>query len=197
MKVIDIDEVRALCAEIDIEMTHDGLLHYMHSKAVSLKIKVPEAPEQIVLLAFLLLGWKEEISFHGSLFWLQLWDVGCPQVDRVGWKAIEQMRRGYGELRPIETASGHLFRFDELVDANAFAALALLFRWSYFIVPPNGEHFVYVEEGETAYFIARTEEALGTYLKFLEHCKPERESPSYFSRFDSATAGRPGSGKLN
>lgn len=187
MKVLDINEVRAFCAEKDIEMTHDGLLYYKKAKSVSLKIRVPESPEELTLLASLVLSWREEIAFHGSLFWLQLWDIGSPQVDRVGWKAIEQMRRGYGETRSIETANGHLFRPDELLDANAFVALALLFRWSCFIVHVDGDYFVYVDEGETVYFIT-SEKTLGTYLTFLEHCKPEREFPSYFRRFRSGTS---------
>ena len=186
MQVLDMNEVRAFCDERDIGMTHDGLLYYKHKNSVSLKIEVPEQPEKVTLLALLLLGWKEELNFHGSLLWLQSFDIGSPQVDRVGWRAIEQMRRGYGELRSIETAGGHMFRCDELLDANAFIALSLLFRWSIFMLHPSGEYFVYVDEGETAYFVGRTQDVLATYSKFLEYCGPESKFPSYYKRFDSS-----------
>jgi hypothetical protein len=82
---------------------------------------------------------SDEALFYGALLWIRLWDIGSPQLEKSGWRLIERMRMGFGEHRPLEAASGHWFRADELVDLAAFTVPCLVYGWDAYVLPANSD----------------------------------------------------------
>lgn len=79
--------------------------------------------------ALALLQAEEESYFGGALLWFDLWGIGSPQLDRIGWSTVERMRLGYGETRSLEVAPAHRFRNDEPTQLQAFLLQAFIFQW--------------------------------------------------------------------
>src|ERR1700677_3837129 len=69
--------------------------------AYRLRLNFPESPFRVAYAARLLslLGaFSDESGFYGALLWLRLWDIGSPQLEKSGWKMVERMRMGFGDL---------------------------------------------------------------------------------------------------
>jgi hypothetical protein len=124
-----------------------------------------------------MLGIEDESLFCGGLLWITLSTIGSPQLEKTGWKLVEKMRQGFGENRPLQTASGHFFRSDELVDLCAFLLPCFVFGWDAYIVPSsNNDFFVRVSHDEYWGVVARTREAYDKLFSELKDLNPMESS---------------------
>jgi hypothetical protein len=97
-------------------------LYYDKPGANCIELKFPETPGRAAYFSRFasMLGIEDESQFYGALLWITFSTIGSGQLEKTGWKLVERMRQGYGENRSLQTASGHWFRSDELVDLTAF-----------------------------------------------------------------------------
>ena len=115
MTVMTDDEVREFIERnrwsTGIEVTGRSL-QYGDSEANALLLKFPDTPLRAAYFARVIsmLGSSDESMFYGALLWITLSNIWSPQTEKTGWAMVEMMRRGFGENRPLEAASGHWFR---------------------------------------------------------------------------------------
>ena len=82
---------------------------YPEAKSISIDLRVSE-PHQLVYLARLAAHLRyEEVDFNAASLWITLWGVWNDRVEAVAFRAMERMRQGYGENRPVNVAPGHFF----------------------------------------------------------------------------------------
>jgi hypothetical protein len=120
-----------------------------------------------------MLGIEDESLFYGALLWITLSTIGSLQLEKAGWKMVEKMRQGFGENRPLQTASGHFFRSDEVVDLTAFLVPCFVFGWDAYIVPSsNNDFFVHISHDEYWGVVSRTQEAHDELFDDLKDLNP-------------------------
>lgn len=85
-------------------------------------------------------------SRTSQIIQLTEWTLGTSDFDEVGWKTCELMRRGYGELRSLEVACAHVFRFDEAIEARAFLMQILVNQWSAILTQEPIMFFISIDE---------------------------------------------------
>jgi hypothetical protein len=151
MNVMTDDEVREFEQKhswaTGIKSDECGNLYYDSPKASCISLSYPETPLRVTYVARLIsmLGTgSDEAQFNGSLLWVRLWTIGSPQLEKSGWRLVERMRMGFGELRPLGTASGHWFRSDEIADLAAFIVPCLVYQWDAYVVPANAGCFAFI-----------------------------------------------------
>ena len=173
-----------------IEWNHrilvDGTtLYYADPAANCIELKFPETPLSVRNLARVasMLGIDDESFFYGALLWITLSTIGSPQLEKSGWKLVEKMRQGFGENRSLQTASGHFFRDDELVDLSAFLVPCFVYGWDAYVVRnASNDFFVYISHDEYWGVVARTQEAYDRLFSQLKDMNP-KESVGMRRRF--------------
>lgn len=143
-------------------------ISYGHQAARSLRLNYPETPLRISYAARLLsmLGCSgDESCFNGALLWLRLWNIGSPQLEMSGWKMIERMRMGYGELRPLGDANAHWFRPDEIADLAAFIVPCFVYGWDAYVLPSGKDSFGFISHDEIWFVNARNPETKDTLIR--------------------------------
>jgi hypothetical protein len=152
-------------------------IFYDSEGASCFRLTYPETPRRVTYAARLLsmLGAFEgdESTFNGALLWLRLWEIGSPQLEKAGWKMIERMRMGYGELRPLGEANAHWFRSDEIAELAAFIVPCFVFGWDAYILPSGGHTFGFVSHDGFWSISARNHEASNRVLTEFAEFKPE------------------------
>jgi hypothetical protein len=179
----------------EIEWNHgikaDGTaLYYPEPGANCIELKFPESPLRTTYFTRVasMLGINDESVFYGALLWITLSTIGSAQLEKAGWKLIEKMRQGFGENRSLQTASGHFFRSDEIVDLNAFLVPCFVFGWDAYIVPCfNSDFFVHISHDEYWGVVARTQEAYDKLFSDLKDLNPVG-SPRMCQRFCHPTS---------
>jgi hypothetical protein len=151
MNVMTDDEVREFEQKhswaTGIKSDECGNLYYDSPNASCITLNYPETPLRVTYAARLIsmLGTgSDEAQFSGSLLWVRLWTIGSPQLEKSGWRLVERMRMGFGELRPLGTASGHWFRSDEITDLAAFIVPCFVYQWDAYVVPANAGCFAFI-----------------------------------------------------
>ncbi len=191
MNVMTDDEVLKFLAQnewnhgIQAEGTN---LYYGTASANCFQLKFPETPGRTAYFAQVasMVGSEEDPQFYGALLWVTYSTVGS--LDKAGWKQVERMRQGYGENRSLQTASGHWFRSDELVDLTAFLIPCFVFGWDAYIVPASSnDFFVHISHDEYWGVVARTKEAYEKLFSGLKDLNP-MESPQMRKRFCLGTS---------
>lgn len=186
-------EVRQLLSDekwnagIRIEGTN---LYYDGPEASCLEVKFPDWPGRAAYFAsrasILGTSGKEE-HFHGALLWITFSELGS--LAPIGWKTVEKMRQGFGESRSLQTARGHFFRSDELLDLRAFLLPCFVFGWDAYLVPfYSNEFFVHVSHDEYWGVVCRTRSAYGKLSAELSELNPV-ESPNMRRRFCPSASG--------
>jgi hypothetical protein len=180
MIVLTDDEVRKFLADnewhdhIKVEGTE---LTYAEPETACIELKFPETPGRAVYHTWLAsrLGIMDnESQFSGALLWITYSSIGSPGLVQTGWKLVEKMRQGFGENRPLQTASGHFFRSDELVDLNAFLLPCFIFGWDAYSVPSySNDCFIHVSHDEYRGVVTRSKEA---YVKHYPNSKTSIQS---------------------
>lgn len=144
--------------------------------ASCLRLNYPESPLRVTYASRLLslLGCSgDELGFHGAVLWLRLWNIGSPQLEMSGWRMVERMRMGYGELRPLGVANAHWFRSDEAADLAAFIVPCFVYGWDAYVVPSGKDCFGFVSHDEYWGVIARNQEARDRLLTDFAEFKPQ------------------------
>jgi hypothetical protein len=144
------------------------------------RLTYPETPLRVTYAARLLsmLGASEmdESRFSGALLWLRLWTIGSPQLEKAGWKMMERMRMGFGELRPLGEANAHTFRSDEIAELAAFIIPCFVFGWDAYVLPSCGDCFGFISHDEFWCLSARNQEASHRVLTEFAEFKPQLDS---------------------
>ena len=84
-----------------IRMDEDGDLYYNMPEASCITLPYPETPLRVTYFARLIsmLGTMgDEANFNGALLWIRYWNSGSSQLEKSGWRLVERMRMGFGEL---------------------------------------------------------------------------------------------------
>jgi hypothetical protein len=146
------------------ELSFDGANH-------CLIVRVPESGLRCVALAYVLLMAsvrEDESEFKGCLFWLREWEIGSPQLDRVGHTVLRSLRAARGEAVSWHDAPGELFGPEEVGEANAAFVQPLIFDWDAYLVPSSGEYFVFSYHHEHLFVVSPTKSKLDEIGRSLQ-----------------------------
>jgi hypothetical protein len=160
-------------------------LYYQDPDANCFELKFPESPLKTTYFARVaaMMGIGEEALFYGATLWITLSTIGSPQLEKSGWKLVERMRQGFGENRSLQSASGHFFRADELVDLTAFLVPCFVYGWDAYVIHNGGsDFFVYINHDDYWGVVARTRDAYDRLFSELKGLSP-KESPGMRRRF--------------
>ncbi|MDR3734202.1 MAG: hypothetical protein P4L10_01555 [Acidobacteriaceae bacterium] len=184
------EEVRAFLSRYErsqgIKVKGRDDLYFEDDTANGLELKFPETPLSAPYFARLvsMLGTDgDEGMFYGATLWITLHDIGSPQLEKAGWMQVELMRRGFGENRPIDVASGHWFRNGEVVELAAFVLPCFVFGWDAYIIPSGGKLFIHISHDEYWAVIARDEETFEKCHQALLELNPLMGNQALLSRF--------------
>jgi hypothetical protein len=158
-----------------IRMDEDGDLYYNMPEASCITLPYPETPLRVTYFARLIsmLGTMgDEANFNGALLWIRYWNSGSSQLEKSGWRLVERMRMGFGELRPLNVAKGHWFRADEIADLAAFIVPCFVYGWDAYIVPANAGCFAFISHDEFWCVATRKPDLHARLLKDLEKLEP-------------------------
>src|ERR1051326_7494254 len=106
MRSMTSDGARKWCSQdaVRLSLTRDEVLGYKSAGKHKLFVTAPQEHRGIIVLARTILLFRGEADFTGGLLWLRRWYIGSPQLVRVGWRILEEMRRGNAESRSLEVA---------------------------------------------------------------------------------------------
>jgi hypothetical protein len=181
MKALEIDELAKWCEESPSGIKFEAPCHlrYATGRPLGLRINIPSQATRVVALVYSLLAVEEDVGYYGGLIWFTNWDYGTPEIERCGLRMLEQMRRGYGISQSVENAPCQLFRSDEIVDAHAFLALALLWGWDAYFTPHGTRYFAYCRQNASLYLVTDDEQVFEKLLASLITHHPISELPTY------------------
>jgi hypothetical protein len=157
-----------------IKIDANGDLFYDSPDANCMVMTYPETPLRVTYVARLIsmLGTEDEALFDGALLWVRLWTIGSPQLEKSGWRLVERMRMGFGELRPLGTANGHWFRSDEIADLAAFIVPCFVYGWDAYVVPSNAGCFAFISHDGFWCVVTRTSEVQARLWEKLKDLHP-------------------------
>jgi hypothetical protein len=181
MRSLTYQESKEWCeqAPLSMKVGEYAQLSYRSPAVFGMSIRIPPEVGPALALCSGLLDFEANSDFYGGLLWLANWDIGTPQLERVGLKMVEQMRRGYGVCSSIENAPGNLFRTDEIADLQAFLCVPILFGWDAYFVPRGTRYFAYARNNGFLYLVTDEEHTHSRLLSHLAYWKPSSEVPSY------------------
>lgn len=177
---------RALTLSVLPLPVDDKLCPYLdESEADCFSVDVPERGSSLPFLSrtLALLEVEEESQFAGGFLWFDLWDIGSPQLDKIGWTIVERMRLSYGEFRPIEAAPAHRFRSDESTQLQGLLLQPLIFQWDANLVYSKRDRFVHVSHDGFILVASKTRAAYEECWSQLRRFRPESASAQVRARF--------------
>jgi hypothetical protein len=177
MKALTNEEARKWCSRVGPKMAKDGLLSYQGLRAHAFYLQAPEEFREIVVIARAMLTFRGEADFSGGMLWLRRWDIGSPQLVRVGWRILERMRGAQGESRPLEVAPAAIFRDDELVDLHSYLLQVIGFGWVADFVRPTGDFFLHFKNNRQVCFTADSTTTLKELRAAFSAWNPTEEDP--------------------
>ncbi len=133
--------------------------------------------------ALSLLEAEDESQFSGAFLWFDLWDIGSPQLGKIGWAIVEEMRLAYGETRSIEVAPAHRFRGDESTQVQGFLLQALVFQWDANLVYSRRDRFVHISHDGFLLAAGKTKAVRDECWSRLEYLSPRPASDKVRARF--------------
>lgn len=183
-EIKDFEEKNKWATGLNIDEDWRGL-YYDNPEANCIELKFPETPGRVPYLTRVLslLHTDTEELFHGALLWLTLWDIGSPQLEKVGWKLVEKLRLAFGETRPIGVAPGHWFRSDELVELNTFLLPCFVFGWDAYLAPSGQDYFVHISHDEFWIVVTKTAAVHKELLEQLKSLDPQPGHTQNLQRF--------------
>jgi hypothetical protein len=126
---------------------------------------------------------EEDTYFGGAFLWFDLWSIGSPQLDKIGWATVERMRLSYGEMRSLEVAPAQRFREDESTQLQAFLFQAFAFQWDATVVYSRCDRFVHVSHDGYVVVVASSKEIRDNSWSFLEGWGPREVPDDIRARF--------------
>ncbi|HEX4074217.1 MAG TPA: hypothetical protein VHX49_02325 [Candidatus Acidoferrales bacterium] len=140
----------------------DGLF-FTHPEAACIDLEYPQKLERLPFFArsVATIGYEAQ-HFDGALIWLTEWGVWNLSDEGIGYRIVEQLNAGGGQLKSFEVAPGHRFRADELTDAIGMLLQPMVFGWDCFYLPTwsygTGEFFLHVSHDSLVSVVTRTKE---------------------------------------
>ena len=177
MKVMAFEEAKKWCSQVGLRLARDGDLRYPRSPEHRFFVLAPEEFRQIMVFTYAMLVFRSESNFCGGLLWLRRWTIGSPQMVRVGWRIIEDIRRVHGGPQSLEVAPAQLFRDDEFVDLHAFLAQVVGFGWIADFVPSTGNFFLHFKDNRQVCFTAESVDLLNELRSEFSHWNPTEDDP--------------------
>jgi hypothetical protein len=160
-------------------MDESGDLYYNTPEANCVTLRYPETPLRVTYFARLIsmLGTQgDEANFNGAMLWIRYWNSGSSQLEKSGWRLVERMRMGFGELRPLGVANGHWFRSDEIADLAAFIVPCFVYGWDAYIVPSNAGCFAFISHDEFWCVATQKPEIHAHLMQDFEKLEPRVDS---------------------
>jgi len=108
-----------------------------------------------------------------TLLWFAVWGIWNQVHERAGMYIIQQMRGACGERNPLIKTPGHLFQRSEATALQSFLILPVLFTWDAYLVPQNGEYFVFISHDEVIYVVSRSERIHDRLLESMQSWNPK------------------------
>lgn len=178
MRSMTSDEARKWCSQdaLGLKITRDDDLRYKGPEH-KLFIQIPEEHRGIVVLARVLLAFRGEANFSGGMLWLRWWEIGSPQLTRVGWHILEDIRRAHGESRSLEVAPAQLFRDDEFVELQAFLTQVMCFGWVADYVPSASGLFAHFKDNRQVCLSAESSQTLKEMRTSFHDWNPTDQDP--------------------
>lgn len=98
MRSMTSDEARKWCSQkaVGLTLTRDDVLRYKSSGEHRFFVTAPEEHRDIVFVVRDILSFRGEAAFTGGLLWLRRSSIGSPQLVRVGWRILEDIRAHTG-----------------------------------------------------------------------------------------------------
>lgn len=185
------EEVRAFIERnkwatgLNVDSSDRTDVYYDTPEANCIELKFPEKPSQLPYFTRVisLLNLDREELFYGAVLWLTLWDIGSPQLEKIGWNIAESMRRGFGESRPIAAAPGDSFRSDEFVELNAFLLPCFVFGWDAYLLPSGQDYFVHISHDEFWMVVTKTAEVHRQLSEQLDELEPQSPHEQCLRKF--------------
>jgi hypothetical protein len=109
-----------------------------------------------------------------SLLWFTDWGMWNEVHERAGKFILEQMRAAYGERNPLIEKPGQLFEMSEAIALQSFLILPVLFSWDAYLVPENGEYFVFNSHDEYVRVVSRTQRTHEKLFEDLQIWEPKQ-----------------------
>lgn len=161
MQAIPEDEARRWC-EAEGWQVGDSVpsrrLQSASAGSFTLRLSQSAEPSDALNLAYMLLMTGvtdfEEPQFPGALVWIQRWEIWSESLDRAGYRLIHALRRDAGDLT-LDSAPAQLFGPGELLEAQAFLAIPMLFQWDVHLVPKGGRFFAFLSHERHVLLVSR------------------------------------------
>lgn len=182
--VLDAGSAQRWCSErgVFLDEADRPRLRY-DGRSWGMMLNVPREAGRVLSLAYVLvttfLDFDDERRFKGCLTWVAEKGIWSESHDRVGERLANGLRIGAAEGSSIDERPAHLFDGAELVDAQSFALLVLLFGWDAFLIPSSGGYFVFAHHDGQVYFIAKTFEILADLKSRFRAWAPDDGVPRY------------------
>jgi hypothetical protein len=146
MKGMNAEQALGWSKDAGLTMNEDGLLSYANPNEQRFFIAAPDGFRNMMILVQRMAIFGGEAGFSGGLLWLHRWDIGSPQLVRVGWQIMEDMRRACGDMQSLDIAPAQFFRADELVQLNAFLLHVLGLGLVADFIPASRHFFVHFKD---------------------------------------------------
>lgn len=179
MRFLTKDEAKSWCQARGLKVTADRFLRYEPDNSHCFTVGLGEKPSRVIALADYLVPTWEDVPFQGALLWIRERGVWGDYSENVGAMIVQQMRLAKGESEPLEVSPGHLFGPDELFEIHSYFVVPLLFGWDAFVVPENGDYFVFVSHDGVAEVVARTAASAKELRNRVEDWKPQEDKGWY------------------
>lgn len=167
----------------------DGLF-FTHPEAACIDLEYPKELERLPFFAHCIatIGYEDQ-HFDGAVTWFTQWGVWNLFNEGIGYRIIERINAGTGQLKSFEAAPGHRFRADELPDAIGLLMQPMIFAWDCYYVPiwsyGTGQFFLYISHDSFVTIVTRTKDFHAKIFETLEelHLNPKPGSDSRKKRF--------------
>lgn len=176
MKGMTKEEARNWCLQAGLEV-EDNILRYGVSNERRFFIAAPEEQRRILVFSRAIAAFGGEARFSGGLLWFQRWDIGSPQLVRVGWQIVEDLRRAHGDLQTLDIAPAECFRDDELSQLHAFLLQVIGFGWVADFVPSTRSFFVHFKDDRQVRFTTTSSDTFKDLRTAFSQWNPTDEDP--------------------
>lgn len=181
MQFLTTEEAKSWCQARALKVTADRYLNYEPDSPHCVTVGLEEKPSRVIALADYLVPTWEDVPFKGALLWIREWGVWGDYSEKTGAMIVKQMRLAEGESEPLEKRPGHLFGPDEVFEMHSYFVIAMLFGWDAFVVPENGDYFIFVSHDGVAEVVGRTAEKAEELRQRVRDWNP-KEDKSWYPR---------------
>ena len=160
-----------------LSMNEERVLGYDNATEQRFFIAAPAGFRDILMLSRALAIFGGEAGFSGGLLWLERWDIGSPQMVRVGWQIMEDLRRARGDMQSLDLAPAQYFRDDELVPLQIFLLTVIGLGLVADFVPASRHLFVHFKDDGQICFTTNEADTFKELRTFFNRWNPTDEDP--------------------